>query len=82
VFSITLYCTRCVRKCYYNYRAILIFTLGLGEALVKSSLLPSLVELASDDNMAVRSSAVASAVLIIPYLNKREFKWMIKILMS
>jgi hypothetical protein len=60
----------------------LIFTLGLGEALVKSSLLPSLVELASDDNMAVRSSAVASAVLIIPYLNKREFKWMIKILMS
>lgn len=45
----------------------------MGESLVKTSLLPSLVELASDDNMAVRSAAVASAVLMIPYLNKRGY---------
>lgn len=37
---------------------------------MKTSLLPSLVELASDDNISVRSSAVAAAVFIIPFLNK------------
>ncbi|XP_063920691.1 serine/threonine-protein phosphatase 4 regulatory subunit 4-like isoform X2 [Zophobas morio] len=64
------------QDCFQDVRATMCSQLhfiaqGLGESLVKTSLLPSLVELASDDNMAVRSAAVASAVLIIPYLNKQ-----------
>ncbi|XP_064215924.1 serine/threonine-protein phosphatase 4 regulatory subunit 4 isoform X2 [Tribolium castaneum] len=64
------------QDCFQDVRATMCSQLhfiaqGLGESLVKTSLLPSLVELASDDNMAVRSSAVASAVLMIPYLNKQ-----------
>lgn len=51
------------------------YFLGLGDALVKSNLLPSLVELANDDNMLVRSSAVSSVVLVTPYLNKRKFSF-------
>ncbi|XP_044272773.1 serine/threonine-protein phosphatase 4 regulatory subunit 4-like isoform X3 [Tribolium madens] len=64
------------QDCFQDVRATMCAQLhfiaqGLGESLVKTSLLPSLVELASDDNMAVRSAAVASAVLMIPYLNKQ-----------
>lgn len=45
--------------------------LGLGsDNLVKSSLLPSLVELSSDENVSVRAASVDAAVLMIPYLNQ------------
>lgn len=44
---------------------------GLGsDNLVKSSLLPSLVELSSDENVSVRAASVDAAVLVIPFLNQ------------
>ncbi|XP_023021744.2 serine/threonine-protein phosphatase 4 regulatory subunit 4 isoform X2 [Leptinotarsa decemlineata] len=39
------------------------------DTVVKSSLLPCLVELSSDENMHVRAAAVDAVALLIPYMN-------------
>ncbi|XP_018567757.1 serine/threonine-protein phosphatase 4 regulatory subunit 4 isoform X2 [Anoplophora glabripennis] len=68
------------QDCYHEVRTAMCYELsniakGLGsDNLVKSSLLPSLVELSSDENVSVRAASVDAAVLVIPYLNQDTIK--------
>lgn len=43
---------------------------GLGADLLKANLLPSLVELSSDENMMVRSAALIATVLMLRFLTE------------
>ncbi|XP_060519685.1 serine/threonine-protein phosphatase 4 regulatory subunit 4-like isoform X2 [Cylas formicarius] len=65
------------QDCFHEVRAAMCKELpkvakslhSLGDHVIKMSLLPLLVELSSDENIYVRSVAINSVVLIIPYLN-------------
>jgi len=45
---------------------------GLGAESVKSALLPSLVELASDEESSVRYASVQTIVYLLPHLQEGE----------
>ncbi|KAJ8919708.1 hypothetical protein NQ315_006236 [Exocentrus adspersus] len=68
------------QDCYHEVRTAMCYELGniakgLGsDNLVKSSLLPSLVELSSDENVSVRAASVDATVFMIPYLNQETIK--------
>ncbi|CAH1119724.1 unnamed protein product [Phaedon cochleariae] len=68
------------QDCLYEVRAAMCAELpnvasGLAnDIIVKTSLLPCLVELSSDENMQVRSASVDAVALLIPFMNPDTIK--------
>lgn len=61
-----------IKKQFLHMKTILTPLVGLGTDLNRSTIISSLVELASDNSPPVRSSAVITIVTIVPLLDQSK----------